>query len=338
MGKILVTGGAGYIGSHTVVELLNAGYEVIVVDNFSNSHPSALNRVRKITGKQFTHYNMDLTDAGGLEKIFYENEIEAVIHFAAFKAIGESIEKPLIYYNNNLVSTLNLLHSMQRHSIKKLVFSSSCTVYGNPDEVPIKEDAAVHAANPYGQTKLMTEQILRDSCKADANLYVSCLRYFNPVGAHESGLIGEDPNDIPNNLLPYISQVAVGKLSRLRVFGNDYDTIDGTGVRDYIHVTDLAKGHLVALKKIDKFTNWEAYNLGTGQGNSVLQVIRAFESVTGKTIAYDIVARRPGDIDKAYADVSKSAERLEWITSKTLIDACRDAWNWQSKNPNGYID
>lgn len=336
MGKVLVTGGAGYIGSHTVVELLHDGYEVIVVDNFSNSSPKAIERIEEITGKSVELVELDLTDAQAVEKLFQDNSIESVVHFAALKSVGESVTKPLEYYENNLISTLVLCQAMLKHGVNKLIFSSSCTVYGPPEEVPAHEEMAIRATNPYGQTKLMSEQILKDLCVANSNFYVTCLRYFNPVGAHESGLIGEDPNGIPNNLLPFATQVAIGKLPKLKVYGADYDTEDGTGVRDYIHVVDLARGHLAALKHIDEFKNWEAYNLGTGKGNSVLEVINALEKASGKTITYEVVERRPGDIAATYADPSKANKNLGWKTTKDLDQACVDAWNWQTKNPNGY--
>lgn len=336
MKTILVTGGAGYIGSHTLVELLQNDYEVVVIDNLINSSRESIKRVESITGKPVIFYEIDLTDEQSVDQIFQKHEFDAAIHFAGLKAVGESVSKPLWYYENNLVSTLVLVKLMQKYAVKNLVFSSSATVYGDPQSVPIKEDFTLSATNPYGQTKLMIEQILKDISAADSEFYVTCLRYFNPVGAHESGLIGEDPAGIPNNLLPYISQVAVGKLEQLRVFGNDYDTPDGTGVRDYIHVVDLARGHVAALEHITAHSNWEAYNLGTGHGYSVLEAIQAFENASGKKVAYEIVERRPGDIGACYADASKANQQLKWHTEKSLEDACRDAWRWQSQNPNGF--
>jgi UDP-glucose 4-epimerase len=334
--SILVTGGAGYIGSHTCVELLNAGYDIVVVDNFSNSKPEALKRVGEITGKEFKFYEVDILDREGLEKVFSENNIEAVIHFAGLKAVGESVEIPLKYYHNNITGTIILCEVMQKYGVKKMVFSSSATVYGNPKSVPITEDFPLSATNPYGRTKLMIEEILRDVYISDNNWSIALLRYFNPIGAHESGRIGEDPNGIPNNLMPYITQVAVGKREKLNIFGNDYDTHDGTGVRDYIHVVDLAKGHLKALEKIMGTKGIEVYNLGTGVGYSVLDVVKNFEKATGQKIPYVITERRPGDIDKCYADPTKAYKELGWKAEKNLEDMCRDAWNWQKNNPNGY--
>ncbi|HFE67315.1 MAG TPA: UDP-glucose 4-epimerase GalE [Chloroflexi bacterium] len=335
--RILVTGGAGYIGSHTTVELLNAGHEVIVVDNLSNSKEEALRRVEEITGRPLTFYQTDLLDEAGLDAVFAANRIDAVIHFAALKAVGESVEIPLAYYQNNLTGTINLCQVMARHGVKDIVFSSSCTVYGEPERVPITEDApAQQAASPYGWTKLMNEQILQDVYAADNEWNVILLRYFNPVGAHKSGRIGEDPNGIPNNLVPYIAQVAVGKRPYLRVFGNDYSTRDGTGVRDYIHVVDLALGHLRALTKLVEKPGVAVYNLGTGQGSTVLEVVAAFERACGREIPYKIMPRRAGDVTAAYADPSKAAQELGWKAERTLDDMCRDAWRWQSANPDGY--
>ncbi|MBZ4646716.1 MAG: galE [Clostridia bacterium] len=334
--SILVTGGAGYIGSHTCVELLNAGYDIVVVDNFSNSKPEALKRVKEITGKDFRFYEVDILDKKELEKVFSENDIEAVIHFAGLKAVGESVEIPLKYYHNNITGTLVLCEVMKKYGVKKMVFSSSATVYGNPKSVPITEDFPLGATNPYGRTKLMIEEILRDVYISDNDWSIALLRYFNPIGTHESGRIGEDPNGIPNNLMPYITQVAVGKREKLYVFGNDYDTHDGTGVRDYIHVVDLAKGHLKALEKIMSTKGIDAYNLGTGVGYSVLDVVKNFEKVTGQKIPYVITDRRPGDIDKCYADPTKAYKELGWKAEKSLEDMCRDSWNWQKNNPNGY--
>lgn len=327
--SILVTGGAGYIGSHTVVELLNEGEKVIVVDNFVNSKPEALKAIKKITGKDFEFYEVDLRNEEELENVFEENkDITAVIHFAGLKAVGESVEKPLEYYDNNINGTLVLLELMQKHNVKKIIFSSSATVYGDPATVPIKEDFPLSATNPYGQTKLMIEQILKDLYISDNNWSIILLRYFNPIGAHESGLIGESPNGIPNNLMPYINQVALGKLDHLNVFGNDYPTHDGTGVRDYIHVVDLAKGHLKALKRADKMTGVEEYNLGTGKGYSVLDIVKNFEKATGQKIKYEITARRPGDIAECYADPTKAEKMLDWKAEKDLEQMCKDSWNF----------
>ncbi len=333
---ILVTGGAGYIGSHTVVELLQNGYEVVVVDNLSNSKPEALKRVKEITSKDFKFYKVDLLDRDGLEQIFKEDKLEAVIHFAGLKAVGESVSIPLKYYYNNITGTLILCELMQKYGVKKIVFSSSATVYGMKNKSPLTEDMPLSTTNPYGSTKLMIEQILRDVYVSDNSWSIALLRYFNPIGAHESGRIGEDPNGIPNNLMPYITQVAVGKREKLSIFGNDYDTHDGTGVRDYIHVVDLAKGHLKALEKVMKTEGVEAYNLGTGVGYSVLDVVKNFEKATGQHIPYVIVGRRPGDVAECYADPSKAERELGWKAEKTLEDMCRDSWNWQKNNPAGY--
>ncbi len=334
--SILVTGGAGYIGSHTCVELLNAGYEIVIVDNMSNSKPEALKRITEITGKQFKFYKIDILDKEGLEKVFNENSIDAVIHFAGLKAVGESVEIPLKYYHNNITGTLILCEVMQKFSVLKIVFSSSATVYGMPERVPISEDFPLGATNPYGRTKLMIEEILRDTFVSNNAWSIALLRYFNPIGAHESGRIGEDPNGIPNNLMPFITQVAVGKLERLRVFGNDYPTVDGTGVRDYIHVVDLAIGHLRALEKVMSNNMVEAYNLGTGQGYSVLQIVSAFEKASGKKIPYELVDRRPGDIAICYADPKKAKSELNWSARKGIEEMCIDSWRWQSNNANGY--
>jgi len=333
---ILVTGGAGYIGSHTVVELLDAGYEVVVVDNLSNSKPEALKRVKEITGKDFKFYKIDLLDKDKLEQVFKENKLEAVIHFAGLKAVGESVSIPLKYYYNNITGTLILCELMEKYDVKKMVFSSSATVYGMNNKSPLTEDMPLSATNPYGRTKLMIEQILGDVFVADNSWSIALLRYFNPIGAHESGRIGEDPNGIPNNLMPYITQVAVGKREKLRVYGNDYDTHDGTGVRDYIHVVDLARGHLKALEKVMETKGVEAYNLGTGVGYSVLDVVNNFEKATGQKVPYEIVGRRPGDVAVCYADPSKAEKMLGWKAEKTLEDMCRDSWNWQKNNPAGY--
>ena len=335
--KVLVTGGAGYIGSHTCVELLNNGHDVIVVDNLSNSKPEVINRIKELTGRDFKFYKADILNKKEIDKIFKENNIEAVIHFAGLKAVGESVKIPLRYYYNNVTGTLVLCEVMQKHNVKKMVFSSSATVYGKPKTVPITENFPLSATNPYGRTKLMIEQILRDVYVSDNDWSIALLRYFNPIGAHESGRIGEDPNGIPNNLMPYITQVAIGKRERLNVFGDDYDTHDGTGVRDYIHVVDLAKGHLKALEKVMSTKGVKAYNLGTGVGYSVLDVVRNFEKVTGKKIPYVITSRRPGDIDKCYADPTKACKELGWKAEKTLEDMCKDAWNWQRNNPDGYV-
>jgi UDP-glucose 4-epimerase len=334
--SILVTGGAGFIGSHTVVELLKENKDVIVVDNLSNSKREALDRVEEITGKSLTFYKTDLLNKKEMDDIFSKHDVEAVIHFAGFKAVGESVEKPLSYYHNNITGTLYLCELMKKHGVYNIVFSSSATVYGDPHEVPIKEDFPLSATNPYGRTKLFIEEILRDLHVSDDNWNVALLRYFNPVGAHKSGRIGEDPNDIPNNLMPYITQVAVGKLDELSVFGDDYPTHDGTGVRDYIHVVDLALGHLKALEKLQTNPGVVTYNLGTGQGYSVLDVVKAFEKASGQNIPYQITDRRPGDIASCYADPSKAEKELGWKAERTLVDMCKDAWRWQSQNPEGY--
>lgn len=333
--KLLVTGGAGYIGSHTIIELDQQGHEVVVVDNLANSSRGALKRVEQIIGKPVTFVELDLCDTNELSKVFEQYDFDGVIHFAGLKAVGESVAQPLRYYRNNIDSTLSLCECMQKAGVKRLIFSSSATVYGTPSELPLKETSRVGTGitNPYGQTKFMIEQMLRDVAAADDSWNITLLRYFNPIGAHESGLIGEDPNGLPNNLLPFVSQVAVGKLEKVRVFGEDYDTPDGTGVRDYIHVVDLAKGHVAALTSQPGV---HTYNLGTGKGVSVLEMITAFEQASGKDIAYEVVARRPGDIASCYADASLAASELGWKAEKTIEDACRDAWNWQSNNPNGY--
>lgn len=334
--NILVTGGAGYIGSHTCVELLNKGYEVVVVDNLCNSSMESLNRVRNITGKPLKFYKADINNELNLNRIFEENKIDAVIHFAGLKAVGESVEKPLEYYKNNVSGTLVLLGCMRRYGVNNFVFSSSATVYGLPERVPIKEDFPLSVTNPYGSTKLMIESILKDLFTADKKWNIMLLRYFNPIGAHESGEIGEDPNGIPNNLLPYIAKVAVGKLPFVNVFGNDYSTKDGTGVRDYIHVVDLARGHLKALEKISENPGLEVYNLGTGTGYSVLEVIHNFSKASGREIPYKIVGRRSGDIDICYADCSKAERELGFKAEYSIGKMCEDAWNWQRKNPDGY--
>ena len=334
--SILVTGGAGYIGSHTAVELLNAGYDVIIADNFCNSHPEVLNRIAALTGKQPVFYEADVRDAAALNNIFSQHNIESVIHFAGLKAVGESTRLPLKYYQNNIAATLTLCEVMQQHNVFDLVFSSSATVYGDPHAVPINESFPLSATNPYGRSKLMVEEILRDVAKAEPRWGIVLLRYFNPVGAHVSGTMGEDPNGIPNNLLPFISQVAIGRLPQLSVFGNDYPTPDGTGVRDYIHVVDLAVGHIKAIERIKRERGVLTYNIGTGQGYSVLEMINAFEQASGKKIAYQIVARRPGDIAECWADPAYAANDLGWKAKLGLQDMMQDAWRWQLNNPNGY--
>lgn len=333
--SILVTGGAGYIGSHTCVELLNAGEEIVVLDNFINSKPEALKRIRSITGRDFKFYEVDLLDRAGVERVFAENEIEAVIHFAGLKAVGESCRIPLAYYHNNITGTLVLCEVMAAHGCKKMVFSSSATVYGMHNSVPFKENMPLSTTNPYGTTKLFIEQILTDLHAADPEWSISLLRYFNPIGAHKSGLLGEDPNGIPNNLLPYIAQVATGKLEQLSIYGNNYDTSDGTGVRDYIHVVDLALGHLKAVEYIMDRTGVEAVNLGTGVGYSVLEVLHAFEKACGKPVDYKIAPRRAGDIATSYADCTRAKELLGWTAQRTLDDMCADSWNFSKHNPNG---
>ena len=332
---ILVTGGTGYIGSHTSVELLESGYEIVIIDNFLNSKPESLKRIKQITGKDFKFYEVDLLDEEALDKVFCENKIEAVIHFAGLKAVGESVAKPLWYYHNNITGTLILCEVMKKHGVKKIVFSSSATVYGNPASVPIREDFPLSTTNPYGATKLMIENILRDVFVSDNEWSIALLRYFNPIGAHESGLIGEDPNGIPNNLMPYIAQVAAGKLEKLSVFGDDYDTKDGTGVRDYIHVVDLSRGHLKALSKVLSSTGVDAYNLGTGNGYSVLEMVKAFSEVNGVNVPYVIAPRRPGDVPECFADPKKAKEVLDWQAEFGLETMCKDAWNFMVKNPQG---
>jgi len=335
---ILVSGGAGYIGSHTCVELLAAGYDIVVADNYYNSCPEALARVKKIAGKDFRFVEADMTDKDAVEKIFAENEdIDCVIQFAAYKAVGESVSKPIEYYSNNLACTLNILDVMRRHNCHNIIFSSSATVYGDPASVPIREDFPVGGTtNPYGTTKGFTERILTDCCHADPELNVALLRYFNPIGAHPSGLIGEDPNGIPNNLVPYIAKVAVGKLEKVHVFGNDYPTPDGTGVRDYIHVVDLARGHVAAIKKLEQKPGLFICNLGTGHGYSVLDVINAFSKACGKEIPYVIDPRRPGDIAECWCDPSKAKRELGWEAQYGIEEMCAHSWNWQSHNPDGY--
>jgi len=333
---ILVTGGAGYIGSHTIIELLNNNHDVTVVDNLSNSSAESLKRVEKITNKKIQFHEIDLRDRIKLEEIFANNRFDSVIHFAGLKAVGESVAKALFYYHNNLSATLNLLEIMNTFGVKQLVFSSSATVYGDPEKVPIKENFPLSATNPYGQTKLMLEQILKDISKTRDGWKIISLRYFNPIGAHESGSIGEDPYELPNNLAPFISQVAIGRLNKLMIYGNDYNTIDGTGVRDYIHVTDLAAAHLAAIENGGKVNKYKAFNIGTGKGTSVLEMIRAFEKASGKKIKFKVTDRRDGDIATCYADVSLALKELGWKAEKTVADACIDAWNWQTKNPNGF--
>lgn len=332
---ILVTGGAGFIGSHTCVELLNAGYDVAILDNFCNSKPEAVRRIEKITNKSVKLYEADLLDRAAVENVFDENKIDAVIHFAGLKAVGESVSIPLTYYHNNITGTLILCEVMAKHNVKKIVFSSSATVYGSPKSVPIKEDFPLSTTNPYGSTKLMIENILRDLYVSDNEWSIALLRYFNPIGAHESGLLGENPNGIPNNLVPYIAQVALGKLEALSVFGNDYPTPDGTGVRDYIHVVDLSQGHIKALEKIMNTTGVDAYNLGTGIGYSVLDVVKAYQDASGVKINYKIAPRRPGDIAECYADPTKSKNELGWSAKLDIKKMCLDSWNFTKKNPNG---
>ena len=335
--RILVTGGAGYIGSHTSVDLLETGYDLTVIDNLANSKAEALRRVQRLTGKTLDFYPVDLLDTNALSAAFAAHPVDAVIHFAAYKAVGESVAKPLEYYQNNVAGTINLLDVMRKHNCKNLVYSSSCTVYGEPKVVPITEDHPTAAAeSPYGWTKLMTEQIMRDLHHSDPAWNIILLRYFNPVGAHPSGNMGEDPNGVPNNLMPYITQVAIGRLPELRIFGSDYPTVDGTGVRDYIHVVDLANAHVRAVQKLDEKPGLVAYNLGTGQGSSVLQVVAAFEQATGVKIPYKLMPRRPGDVTAAYADPTKAERELAWRAEHDLFDICRDGWRWQQQNPQGY--
>ncbi len=337
MKSVLVTGGAGYIGSHTCVELLNAGYDVVVVDNLSNSKQTSLERVQQITGKKLEFIKTDLLDLPEMVNLFDTHDIEAVIHFAGLKAVGESVDVPLTYYQNNITGTINLLQTMDNAGVKNIVFSSSATVYGNPASLPIKEDFPLSATNPYGRSKLMIEEILRDLHKSDDNWNISILRYFNPVGAHESGKIGEDPNGIPNNLMPYISQVANGRLEQVSVFGNDYPTRDGTGVRDYIHVVDLAKGHICALKMLARSSGCFTHNLGTGKGYSVLEMIQGFEEASRKSITYQVVGRRQGDIAACYADPTLARTELDWAADKDLKQMCEDTWRWQKANPEGFV-
>lgn len=334
--SVLVTGGMGYIGSHTTVELLKAGKDVIIIDNLCNSSIVVKDRIKEITGKDVKFYNIDLADKEAVEKVFEENSIESVIDFAALKAVGESVKNPLEYYMNNMVSFLVLLDIMKKNNVKNLVFSSSATVYGDAKTMPILESFPLTATNPYGRTKLMAEEILRDLAASDSSWNIAILRYFNPIGAHESGIIGEDPNGIPDNLMPYITKVAVGELKELSVFGNDYDTIDGTGVRDYIHVVDIAIGHIRALEKLETNSGLVTYNLGTGNGFSVLQLVKAFSKASGKEIPYKIAPRRPGDVAICYADPSKANRELNWKAERTLEQMCEDSWRWQKNNPKGY--
>ncbi|WHX60500.1 UDP-glucose 4-epimerase GalE [Peribacillus frigoritolerans] len=333
---ILVTGGAGYIGSHAAVELLKSGYNIVIMDNLSNSNFESINRIRELTSKEFPFYKCDLLNRDELVTIFKNHDIEAVLHFAGLKAVGESVENPLKYYDNNITGTINLCEIMAKHDVKKLVFSSSATVYGNPDRVPIDESFPLSATNPYGRTKLMIEEILRDLQVSDPTWKIALLRYFNPIGAHESGRIGENPNGIPNNLMPYITQVAIGKREKLSVFGNDYETHDGTGVRDFIHVIDLVKGHLKALQYLDSNEGVETFNLGTGTGYSVLDLINTFSLVNKKEIPYQFMKRRPGDISICYANPTKADKVLGWRAEKGLKEMCKDSWKWQTDNPNGY--
>ena len=335
MAKILVTGGSGYIGSHTVLELLNKNYEVVIVDNFSNSSFESLRRVQKITGKDFTFYEADIRDEEKMDEILSAHKIDAVIHFAAFKAVGESCRLPLKYYENNISGTVSLLKVLEKHNVKKIIFSSSATVYGDPERLPLDENCRLSTTNPYGSTKLMMEGIMQDLYKADNEWNIILLRYFNPVGAHESGLIGEDPKGIPNNLMPYVAQVASGKLACINVFGDDYDTPDGTGVRDYIHVVDLALGHIAAIEHCNE-SGVHIYNLGTGHGYSVLDMIKAFEKACGKTLPYKICERRPGDIASCYAAPDKAKAELHWEAKNGIEEMCASQWKWQSGNPRGY--
>lgn len=333
---IFVTGGAGYIGSHTLVELLKSGYEVVVYDDLSNSSEESLRRVKEITGKSFDFVKADLLDEDALERVFATYPIESVIHFAGKKAVGESVEEPLLYYENNVCGTMNLLNTMKKHQVKQMVFSSSATVYGDPACVPIEETATLQPTNPYGRSKWMIEQILMDLSRSWEDFSVALLRYFNPIGAHESGRIGENPSGIPNNLLPFVAQVAIGQRDKLRVFGADYPTLDGTGVRDYIHVVDLAKGHLLALKKVQEKKGLGIYNLGRGKGYSVLQIVKAFEKASGRKVPFEIDKRRPGDIAVCYAGVAKAREELGFVAQKGLPEMCQDIWRWQENNPKGY--
>ena len=333
---VLVTGGIGYIGSHTSIELLEAGYDVIIVDNLSNSDIIVLDRIKELSGKTPKFYEIDINDKEKMEVVFKENEIDSIVHFAALKAVGESVEKPVEYYLNNIGNTLVLFELMKKYNVKNFVFSSSATVYGNPERLPIDEDCSLSVTNPYGRTKLMIEDMLRDICLADENLNVAILRYFNPIGAHKSGKIGEEPSGIPNNIMPYITKVAVGQLPHLNIFGDDYDTQDGTGVRDYIHVLDLANGHVKALEKLSENPGLVTYNLGTGRGYSVLDLVKAFSKASGREIPYKMADRRPGDIAACYANPEKAETELGWKAKYDIDEMCEDSWRWQSNNPNGY--
>ncbi len=333
---ILITGGAGYIGSHAAVEFLNAGYEIVVLDNLSNSHIEVIDRIKELTSKAFPFYKMDVLDVEAVDQLFHLYDIDSVVHFAGLKAVGESVSAPLNYYDNNVTGTIKLCEIMAKHHVKKLVFSSSATVYGMPDRVPIDENFPLSATNPYGRSKIMIEDILRDLHVSDPSWSIALLRYFNPIGAHETGRIGESPSGIPNNLMPYITQVAIGKRDQLVVFGNNYETHDGTGVRDYIHVVDLVKGHLKALQYLENKCGVEAFNLGTGNGWSVLDLVKAFANVSGKEIPYEIVDRRSGDVAVCYANTNKALAILDWKAQKSLADMCADSWNWQMQNPSGY--
>ncbi len=334
--KVLLTGGAGFIGSHTCIELVEAGYDVVIADDFSNSKPAVLERLKELTGKEIKFYNIDIADSAKVDDMFAKENFDSVIHFAGYKAVGESVAKPIMYYRNNIDTTLTLLETMAKYNVNNFVFSSSATVYGIPERVPLVEGMKTGCTNPYGWTKLMIEQILTDATVANKDLSVVLLRYFNPIGAHPSGRIGEDPTGIPNNLLPYITQVAIGKLPQLGVFGNDYPTHDGTGVRDYIHVVDLAKGHVKAIEYASEHKGTEVFNLGTGTGYSVLDIVKAFEKANNITIPYAIKPRRDGDVAECYADPVKAKEKLGWQAEKTLEEMCKDSWRWQSKNPKGY--
>ncbi|WP_203339209.1 UDP-glucose 4-epimerase GalE [Planococcus beijingensis] len=333
---VLVTGGAGFIGSHATVELLENGYKVVVVDNLSNSQKASIDRIKEMTGKDFAFHQVDLLDSQALDDIFSTYDISAVMHFAGYKAVGQSVEMPLSYYHNNISGTLTLCEMMLKHNVQKLVFSSSATVYGLPERVPIEESFSLSATNPYGRTKLMIEEILRDLALSNPSIRIAILRYFNPIGAHPSGKLGEDPRGIPNNLIPYITQVAIGKQPELKIFGGDYETNDGTGVRDYIHVMDLVKGHIKALEYLEKYEGVETFNLGTGTGYSVLEIVNSFNDVTGKQIPYQITDRRPGDIGVCYANPEKAKKLLGWQAEKSLKEMCRDSWNWQVQNPDGF--
>lgn len=333
---VLVTGGAGFIGSHATVELLENGYKVVVVDNLSNSQMASIDRIKEMTGKELAFHQVDLLDYQALDDVFSKYDISAVMHFAGYKAVGQSVEMPLSYYNNNITGTLTLCEIMLKHGVQKLVFSSSATVYGHPERVPIEESFSLSATNPYGRTKLMIEEILRDLAVSNPSFRIAILRYFNPIGAHPSGKLGEDPRGIPNNLIPFITQVAIGKRQELQVFGGDYDTSDGTGVRDYIHVMDLVKGHIKALEYLEAHEGVETFNLGTGTGYSVLDIVHSFNEVTGKEIPYKITDRRPGDIGVCYANPEKAKNLLGWQAEKNLKEMCRDSWNWQVQNPDGF--